>query len=125
VVTAAYPAHIPVYDGVDWYWGRSLSRALRHLDQQTAHVVVLEWWSGAVLHTYLRLARYAARTGARVILEWHEGQDIGEAEVPGARRYVQSLMPRLLSGWTFMLSTPTLICSRSRQPSHWATHQCG
>ena len=97
VVTAAYPAHIPVYDGVDWYWGRSLSRALRYLDQQRPTVVVLEWWSGAVLHTYLRLARHAARTGARVILEWHEGQDIGEAEVPGARRYVQSLMPRLLS----------------------------
>jgi glycosyltransferase involved in cell wall biosynthesis len=97
VVTAAYPAHIPVYDGVDWYWGRSLSRALRYLDQQRPTVVVLEWWSGAVLHTYLRLARYAARAGARVVLEWHEGQDSGEAEVPGARRYVQSLMPRLLS----------------------------
>jgi glycosyltransferase involved in cell wall biosynthesis len=98
VVTAAYPAHIPVYDGVDWYWGRSLSRALRYLDQQRPTVVVLEWWSGAVLHTYLRLARYAARHGASVILEWHEGQDTGEAEVPGAHRYVQSLMPRLLSG---------------------------
>jgi glycosyltransferase involved in cell wall biosynthesis len=97
VSSAAYPAHIPVYDGVDWYWGRSLSRALRFLDQQRPTVVVLEWWSGAVLHTYLRLARYAARHGALVILEWHEGQDTGEAEVPGARRYVQTLMPRLLS----------------------------
>jgi glycosyltransferase involved in cell wall biosynthesis len=97
VATAAYPAHIPVYDGVDWYWGRSLSRALRYLDQQRPTVVVLQWWSGAVLHTYLRLARYAARNGASVILEWHEGQDTGEAGVPGARRYVQALMPRLLS----------------------------
>lgn len=97
LVTAAYPARIPVYDGVDWYWGRSLSRALRYLDQQRPTVVVLEWWSGAVLHTYLRLARHAARNGASVILEWHEGQDTGEVKVPGARRYVQSLMPRLLS----------------------------
>jgi glycosyltransferase involved in cell wall biosynthesis len=97
VVTAAYPARIAVYDGVDWYWGRSLSRALRYLDQQRPTVVVLEWWSGAVLHTYLRLARHAARNGASVILEWHEGQDTGEVKVPGARRYVQSLMPRLLS----------------------------
>jgi glycosyltransferase involved in cell wall biosynthesis len=94
---AAYPAHIPVYDGVDWYWGRSLIRALRFLDRHRPTVVVLEWWSGAVLHTYLRLASYSARRGARVILEWHEGQDIGEAEVPGARRYVQTLMPRLIS----------------------------
>ncbi|MDR2988715.1 MAG: glycosyltransferase [Nocardiopsaceae bacterium] len=97
VVTSAYPARIPVYDGVDWYWGRSLARALRYLDQQRPTVVVLEWWSGAVLHTYLRLARYAAQHGANVILEWHEGQDTGEAQVPGAHRYVQSLMPRLLS----------------------------
>jgi len=97
VSSAAYPAHIPVYDGVDWYWGRSLSGALRYLRRQRPTVVVLEWWSGAVLHTYLLLARYAARRGARVILEWHEGQDAGEAAVPGARRYVQTLMPWLLS----------------------------
>lgn len=96
-LTTAYPAHIPVYDGVDWYWGRSLARALRWLDWQRPTVVVLEWWSGAVLHTYLRLARYATRRGARVILEWHEAQDTGEAAVPGACRYVQALMPRLLS----------------------------
>jgi glycosyltransferase involved in cell wall biosynthesis len=97
LLSAAYPDHIPVYDGVDWYWGRSLSGALRFLDQQRPTVVILEWWSGAVLHTYFRLARYAARRGARVILEWHEGQDAGEAEVPGARRYVQAIMPWLLS----------------------------
>jgi glycosyltransferase involved in cell wall biosynthesis len=97
VLQSAYPAHIPVYDGVDWYWGRSLARALRYLDRQRPTVIILEWWSGAVLHTYLRLARYAARRGARVILEWHEGQDTGEAEVPGARHYVHALMPRLLS----------------------------
>ena len=96
-LSAEYPPHIRVYDGVDWYWGPSLSRALRYLDQQRPTVVVLEWWTGAVLHTYLRLARYAARHGARVILEWHEGQDAGEAALPGARRYVQTLMPRLLS----------------------------
>jgi glycosyltransferase involved in cell wall biosynthesis len=93
----AYPPGVPVYDGVDWYWGPSLTGALRYLDRQRPTVVILEWWTGAVLHTYLRLARYAARRGARVILEWHEGQDVGEAALPGARRYVRALMPRLLS----------------------------
>jgi glycosyltransferase involved in cell wall biosynthesis len=97
VLNGAYPAHIPVYDGVDWYWGPSFAHALRYLDQQRPTVVVLQWWTGAVLHTYLRLARYAARHGARVILEWHEGQDAGEAKVPGAGRYLRTLMPRLLS----------------------------
>jgi glycosyltransferase involved in cell wall biosynthesis len=93
----AYPPDVPVYDGVDWYWGSSLTNALRYLDRQRPTVVIFQWWTGAVLHTYLRLARYAARHGARIILEWHEGQDVGEAAMSGARRYVQTLMPRLLS----------------------------
>jgi glycosyltransferase involved in cell wall biosynthesis len=97
VATVAYPAKVPVYDGVDWYWGPSLTNALRYLDRQRPTVLVLQWWTGAVLHTYLRLARYAAQRGTRVILEWHEGQDVGEAALPGTRRYVEALMPRLLS----------------------------
>ena len=95
--SVTYPPEVSVYDGVDWYWGRSLTGALRYLDEQRPTVVIFEWWTGAVLHTYLRLARYAARRGARIILEWHEGQDVGEAAMPIARRYVQTLMPRLLS----------------------------
>jgi glycosyltransferase involved in cell wall biosynthesis len=92
-----YPPNVPVYDGVDWYWGPSLTKALRYLDRQHPTVLILQWWTGAVLHTYLRLARYAARRGARIILEWHEGQDVGEAALPGTRRYVRTLMPRLLA----------------------------
>jgi glycosyltransferase involved in cell wall biosynthesis len=92
-----YPPNVPVYDGVDWYWGPSLTNALRYLDRQRPTVLILQWWTGAVLHTYLRLARYAARHGARVILEWHEGQDVGEAAMPGTRLYVRALMPRLLT----------------------------
>jgi glycosyltransferase involved in cell wall biosynthesis len=93
----SYPPHVPVYDGVDWYWGPSLVNALKFLDQQRPTVLILQWWTGAVLHTYLRLARHAAQRGARVILEWHEGQDVGEATLPGTRRYVRTLMPRLLA----------------------------
>jgi glycosyltransferase involved in cell wall biosynthesis len=92
----AYPPDVPVYDGVDWYWGPSLTKALRYLDRQRPTVVILQWWTGAVLHTYLRLARYAARRGAKIILEWHEGQDVGEAAIPAARWYVQAFIPRLL-----------------------------
>ena len=92
-----YPPSVEVYDGVDWYWGPSLTNALRFLDRQHPTVLILQWWTGAVLHTYLRLARYAARRGARIILEWHEGQDVGEAALPGTRRYVRMLMPHLLA----------------------------
>lgn len=95
--SVVYPPDVPLYNGVDWYWGPSLTKALRYLDRQRPTVIIFQWWTGAVLHTYLRLARYAARHGARIILEWHEGQDVGEAAMPGTRRYVQALMPRLLS----------------------------
>jgi glycosyltransferase involved in cell wall biosynthesis len=95
--SVAYPPEISVYDGVDWYWGRSMAEALKYLDQQRPTVVIFEWWTGAVLHSYLRLARHAKRLGARIILEWHEGQDVGEASIPVARQYVRNLMPRLLS----------------------------
>ena len=95
--SVVYPPDVSVYDGVDWYWGRSMTRALRYLDEVRPTVVIFQWWTGAVLHTYLRLARHAARLGARIILEWHEGQDVGEASIPIARRYVGGLLPRLLS----------------------------
>jgi glycosyltransferase involved in cell wall biosynthesis len=93
----AYPPEVPVYDGLDWFWGRSMTGALKFIDQQRPDVVVFQWWTGAVLHSYLRLALRARRRGARIILEWHEGQDVGEAALPGTRRYVAALMPRLLS----------------------------
>jgi glycosyltransferase involved in cell wall biosynthesis len=97
VAKVDYPPEIPVYDGVDWYWGRSLGRALEYLDRQSPTVMVFQWWTGAVLHSYLRLARHAAARGSRIVLEWHEGQDVGEAALPGARQYVNALMPKLLS----------------------------
>jgi glycosyltransferase involved in cell wall biosynthesis len=98
VATAVvYPRDVAVYDGVDWYWGPSMTKALRYLDSQRPTVVIFQWWSGAVLHSYLRLARHAAQLGATIIFEWHEGQDTGEAAFPFARRYVQALMPRMLS----------------------------
>lgn len=94
--SVVYPANVSVYDGIDWYWGRSLIGALRYLDRLRPSVVIFQWWTGAVLHTYVKLARYAAQRGARIILEWHEGQDPGEAALVVARFYVRALMPRLL-----------------------------
>jgi hypothetical protein len=40
---AVYPAHIPTYDGVDWYWGRSIAGALRFIDEQRPDAIILEW----------------------------------------------------------------------------------
>jgi glycosyltransferase involved in cell wall biosynthesis len=86
---AAYPAGMPVYDGVDWYWIPSIFGALRALHRQRPQALLLEWWTGAVLHSYLLLALVARLQGARVVIEIHELQDTGEATMGAARRYVE------------------------------------
>jgi len=91
-----YDDSVAVYDGVDWSWGRSMTRAGAFLEDRRPDVVVLQWWTGAVLHSYLRLARQAKRQGARVVMEWHEVQDTGEVRIPGVRRYVRAAMRHLL-----------------------------
>ncbi|MEO9152646.1 MAG: glycosyltransferase [Lapillicoccus sp.] len=91
-----YAAGIEVYDGVDWHWGRSMRGARRFIETERPDVVVLQWWTGAVLHSYLRLAVLARRQGAKVVMEWHEVQDTGEARIPGVVRYVRKAMDLLL-----------------------------
>ena len=92
----AYDPRVTVQESLDWYWGRSILQATGFLRQQAPDVVVLQWWTGAVLHSYLLLATLARRRGARVIMEWHEVQDTGEARIPGVTRYVRSAMRRLM-----------------------------
>ncbi len=91
-----YDDRVSVFDGIDWFWGLSMLRAWRFLKRESTDVVVLQWWTGAVLHSYLLLAVLARRRGARVVMEWHEVQDTGEARIPGVVRYVRIAMRRLL-----------------------------
>jgi glycosyltransferase involved in cell wall biosynthesis len=85
----AYSPDVRVCNGIDWWWGRSLLRALKFLRAQQPGVLVLEWWTAATLHTYLVLAVAARLRGLRVVIELHELQDPGEAGVRGARQYAQ------------------------------------
>ena len=89
---------IPVLDGVDWYSAPSLARAVSFLRRTRPEVVVFQWWTGAVLHNYLALARAARSVGARVVVEFHEAQDVGEGERALARGYVGALAPRFFAG---------------------------
>jgi glycosyltransferase involved in cell wall biosynthesis/GT2 family glycosyltransferase len=84
-----------VFDGVDWFWGRSMLRALRFLRRHRPEVIVLQWWTATVLHSYLLVALAGRRAGARIVLEYHETQDTGEAARPLAARYAGLLMPWL------------------------------
>ena len=92
-----YAPSIDVFDGIDWYWGRTAGAAADFLARERPDVVVLQWWTGAVLHSYLLLAALARRRGAKVVVEWHEVQDTGEARIPGAVGYVRLAMKLLLS----------------------------
>lgn len=95
LATLRYPTEADVYDGVDWFWGGSLRPAVRLLRRTPPDVVVLQWWTGTVLHSLIALAWLARRRGARVVLEFHEVQDTGEAGMALARRYVDLLFPLL------------------------------
>lgn len=90
------PPRVARVDGVDWYWGRSLVRAVALLRRERPEVLVLQWWTGAVLHTYLVLAVVARLCGAKVVVEFHEAQDVGEARLPLVTRYTDLLGRSLL-----------------------------
>ena len=94
--TLTYSSSVPVFDGVDWFWGRSMRDARRFVRHHRPDVLVLQWWTGAVLHSYLRLAALVQGYGGKVVLEWHEVQDTGEARIPGVRQYVTAAMKVLL-----------------------------
>jgi glycosyltransferase involved in cell wall biosynthesis len=93
------------FDGVDWFWLPSLLRAAAFLLRTRPSHLVLQWWTGTTLHTYLALAAIARCLGARVVIEFHETQDVGEARHRFATRYVSALAPLLF-----------------RQASHYVAH---
>jgi glycosyltransferase involved in cell wall biosynthesis len=87
---------------VDWYWLPSIVRAIAGMFRFRPDAVVFQWWTGTVLHTYLVLAIIARALGAKVIVEFHEILDTGEARIPLARQYVRMLAPlfiRLAAGY--------------------------
>jgi glycosyltransferase involved in cell wall biosynthesis len=97
-----YPPEIDVFDGVDWFVLPSLVRGARFLRQHRPDVVVVQWWSAATFHSYVVLAVLARLLGARIVIEFHEVQDTGEARLPGAQLYARALgglLVRLSAGF--------------------------
>jgi glycosyltransferase involved in cell wall biosynthesis len=91
-----YDARVQVLDGVDWFWGLSILRALRHIRRAQPDALVLQWWTGTVAHTYLMLVLAARRTGSRILVEFHEVQDTGEAGLPLVARYTRLALAAVL-----------------------------
>ena len=90
-----YASDVRVFDGVDWYWLPSMLRAVVLLVRERPNWVIFQWWSGTVLHSYLLLALLARLTGARIVIEFHEVLDTGEARLRAARAYTRYLVPML------------------------------
>lgn len=102
LTSVTYPIDLPVFDGVDWFWIPSMFRAILFLRRQRPTHLVCQWWTGAVLHSFLLLALVARVLGARVIVEFHEVQDPGESRFAPARWYVScfaGLLMRTASGF--------------------------
>jgi len=91
-----YSDRVEVFDGVDWWAVPSLVRAVLFLRRMRPDVLVLQWWTGTVLHSYLVLCLAAKLAGARVVIEFHEVQDTGEARHRWAARYTRMLIRPLL-----------------------------
>ena len=90
-----YDPAIEVLDGVDWFWGPSLLRDLNKLRKFKPEVVIFEWWTGTVLHSYLAIALAAKFLRASLIIEFHEVLDTSEDRIPFVRVWVRAL------GWPF------------------------
>lgn len=102
-----YPDNMAVFDGIDWYLLPSMLRAIRFLRQEQPEILLLQWWTGAVLHSYLLLVIAARRMDTRVVIEFHEVQDTGEARLRGAARYA-----RAMASWVLRRADAYLVHSQ-------------
>jgi glycosyltransferase involved in cell wall biosynthesis len=87
----SYDRSVEVMRGIDWYWVPNIFRDLNTIRKWRPDVVIFEWWTGTVLHTYLAIALLARLLGASVIIEFHEVLDSGEERIPFARAWVSVL----------------------------------
>lgn len=97
-----YLPGVTIMGGVDWYWGPRFLNTLYQVRKWKPDVVVFEWWTGTVLHTYLAVALLARLRRATLIVEFHEVLDTGEERIPLARLWVKLLgrqFFRLASGF--------------------------
>lgn len=90
------PESVAVFDGIDWFWLPSIFRASVFLLRRRPQVIIFQWWTGTVLHSYLALALLGRLASARVVIEFHEAQDTGEAHIPLAAAYVHAGVPWLM-----------------------------
>jgi glycosyltransferase involved in cell wall biosynthesis len=96
VTDIEYDDRVQVYNGVDWYWGTTLAPAIRQLKRLKPDVIVFQWWTGTVAHTYAALAAAARRLDIKVVVEFHEVQDTAELRIPLVGAYTRRVFASVL-----------------------------
>lgn len=91
-----YAGDVKCFSGVDWYWLPSMLLAMLFLLRERPRVVLFQWWSATVLHSYAALALFARMLGAKVIVEFHEVLDPAEAAMPVVSTYSRTVAPLVL-----------------------------
>ena len=92
----AYHESVRVFDGVDWYWVSSIFRALAFLVRERPNIVIFQWWTATVLHTYVILALAARLMRCQIVIEFHEVLDTGEEVLKPVHAYVNLVAPWLM-----------------------------
>ena len=91
-----YAPRVRVFDGVDWFWLPSMFCAILSLLRESPDLVIFQWWTATVIHSYVALALVARLMGKRVVIEFHEVLDPGELKLAAVRAYVGWLGPLLI-----------------------------
>ena len=87
-----YSISIKIFDGVDWYWFPSIFNAIKFFKKENPDIIVLQWWTGTVAHTYL-LFKILNKLffKKKIIMEFHEVLDPGEQNTPFVGMYIKQI----------------------------------
>ena len=96
LIESAFAPDVRVFDGVDWYWLPSIFRAMCLLLREHPDLLIFQWWTATVIHSYVALALVARVMDKRIVIEFHEVLDPGELRLAPVRAYVALLGPLLI-----------------------------
>ena len=83
---------VPFQESLDWYWGLGIFKSIKFIKRQKPDYIILQWWTGTVLHTYLLIALIAKLLRIKIILEFHESIEVSEKKILPVKWYIQAGM---------------------------------
>lgn len=94
--------NIHYYDGINWYWGLGIFKAIKFLKKENPDVIIFQWWSGSVAHSYLLLKILNKLFfKKKIVMEFHEVVDTAEAKIPVIRTYIKLISKMLFKNLDF------------------------